>query len=176
MTWPLVILAVPAAVSGWWLFSTHALADFLAATPSLAAPAVAATAVPHVFHWDLALQGTLAAAIGIVVAAIGYLGRRSDGPQLERFLGPIRPILANRFFCDEIYTALVVRPLEFVAMLAALFDRHVIDGLVGFVAGVPLAAGAVISRLQSGLLQRYAVAGAIGNLVVVLALAWRLRP
>ena len=176
MTWPLVILAVPAAVSGWWLFSTHALADFLAATPSLAAPAVAATAVPQVFHWDLALQGTLAAAIGIVVAAIGYLGRRSDGPQLERFLGPIRPILANRFFCDEIYTALVVRPLEFVAMLAALFDRHVIDGLVGFVAGVPLAAGAVIRRLQSGLLQRYAVAGAIGTLVVVLALAWRLRP
>ena len=176
MTWPLVILAVPAAVSGWWLFSTHALADFLAATPSLAAPAVAATAVPHVFHWDLALQGTLAAAICIVVAAIGYLGRRSDGPQLERFLGPIRPILANRFFCDEIYTALVVRPLEFVAMLAALFDRHVIDGLVGFVAGVPLAAGAVIRRLQSGLLQRYAVAGAIGTLVVVLALAWRLRP
>jgi NADH-quinone oxidoreductase subunit L len=176
MTWPLVVLAVAAAGSGWLLFSTHALADFLAATPSLAAPAVAATATPHVFHWDLALQGTIAAALGIVVAAIGYLGRRSDGPQLERFLGPLRPVLANRFFCDEIYTALVVRPLEFLAMLAALFDRRVIDGLVGFVAGVPLASGAAIRRLQSGLLQRYAVAGAIGTLVVVLALAWRLRP
>ena len=175
MTIPLVILAVAATVSGWLLFSTEALSRFLAATPSLAAPAVAATATPHAFHLDLAIQGTLAAAVGILIAAIGYLGRSSDGPQPERFLGPLEGLFANRFFLDELYTALIVRPLEFLGLLAAGFDRYVIDGLVNLVAFVPLAIGGVVRRLQSGLLQRYAVAGAMGTLLVVLALAWRLR-
>lgn len=175
MTVPLMILAVAATISGWWLFSTHALADFLAATPSLAAPVVAATATPHAFHLDLALQGTFAAIAGITLAAAGHLGRRSDGPQMERFLGPLETLFGNRFFFDELYAALIVKPLELLALVAAWFDRSVIDGLVGFVASVPLAAGAVVRRLQSGLMQRYAVAGALGTLLVVLALAWRLR-
>ncbi len=175
MTVPLMILAGAATVSGWLLFSTEALSHFLAATPSLAAPAVAATATPHAFHVDLALQGTLAAAVGILIAAIGHLGRSSEGPQMERFLGPLEPLFAHRFFIDELYTAAVVRPLEFLGLLAAGFDRYVVDGLVGLVAAVPLGAGAIVRRLQSGLLQRYAVAGALGTLLVVLALAWRLR-
>ena len=175
MTWPLIVLAVAATVSGWWLFSTHALADFLAATPSLTAPAVAATATPHAFHLDLALQGTFAAVAGIVLAAAGHFGRRSDGPQPERYLGPFETLFAHRFFIDEIYTALIVQPLEFVAMLSAWFDRSVVDGLVDFVARIPWGIGAVVRRLQSGLVQRYAVAGALGTLLIVLMLAWRLR-
>jgi NADH-quinone oxidoreductase subunit L len=175
MTGPLVVLAVASAVSGWWLFTTHALADFLAATPSFAAPAVAATAVPHAFHVDLAVQGTLAAAIGIVVAAFGHLGRRSDGPQLERFLGPLRTLFAEKFYFDPIYSGLIVKPLQALAYLAALIDRLVVDGLVDALARLPAGLGAIVRRLQSGLLQRYALAGALGTLLVVLALTWRMR-
>jgi NADH-quinone oxidoreductase subunit L len=175
MTAPLVILAVASAVSGWWLFTTHALSDFLAATPSFAAPAVQATAAPHAFHIDLAVQGTLAAAIGIVVAAFGHLGRRSDGPQLERFLGPLRTLFAEKFYFDPIYAGLIVKPLQGLAYLAALVDRLVVDGLVDALARVPAGLGAIVRRLQSGLLQRYALAGALGTLLVVLALTWRMR-
>jgi NADH-quinone oxidoreductase subunit L len=175
MTVPLVILAIASAVSGWLLFSTHALAGFLAATPSFTAPAVAATAVKPVFHWDLALQGTLAAAVGIALAAWGHLGRCSDGPQMERFLGPFATLFARKFFLDEIYSVLVVRPLETLALLAALFDRRVIDGLVDAVAKLPFAAAAVVRQFQSGLLQRYALAGVVGVLAIVVALAWQLR-
>jgi len=173
MTIPLVILAIASAVSGWWLFSTHALAGFLASTPSFTAPAVAATATPPAFHWNLALQGTLAAAVGIVIAALGHLGRRSDGPQMERFLGPIGTLFANRFYFDQIYAALLVRPLEFVATLAALVDRYVIDGLVDAVARAPFGLGGIVRHLQSGLVQRYALAGVIGTLLIVLALVAR---
>ncbi|MFM7205366.1 MAG: NADH-quinone oxidoreductase subunit L [Planctomycetaceae bacterium] len=173
MTIPLAILAALSAVSGWWLFSTHALASFLASTPSFTAPAVAATATPPAFHWDLAIQGTLAAAVGIVVAALGHLGRRSDGPQVERFLGPLETLFANRFFFDQIYSALIVKPLELLATLAAVIDRRVIDGLVDAVARLPAAVGAVVRHLQSGLVQRYALAGVIGTLLIVLALVAR---
>jgi NADH-quinone oxidoreductase subunit L len=136
---------------------------------------VASTAVPHVFHVDLAIQGTLAAAIGIVVAAIGHLGRRSDGPQMERFLGPLQTLFANKFYFDQIYAALIVRPLEALALVAALVDRHVIDGAVDAVAGMPVALGGIIRRSQSGLMQRYALAGVMGVLTIVVLLAWQLR-
>jgi NADH-quinone oxidoreductase subunit L len=175
MTVPLVILAVASGLVGWWLFGTHTLASFLAATPSLAAPSVATTAVPPAFHLDLALQGTLAAALGIALAAVGHLGRRSDGPQMERFLGPLGTLFANRFYVDQLYAATVVRPLQFVAHVAAGFDRSVIDGAVDAVSGLPGAVGGVVRRLQSGLLQRYALAGMMGTLIIVLALAWQLR-
>jgi len=175
MTMPLVLLAVPSALVGWLLFSTNWLSHFLSATPSLTAPAVAATATPHAFHMNLAIQGTLAAAIGIVVAAIGHLGQRSDGPQLERFLGPLQTLFTNTFYFDQLYTACVVKPLEGLAFVAALFDRYVIDGAVDAIAGIPVALGSIVRRSQSGLLQRYALAGVMGVLAIVVLLAWQLR-
>lgn len=173
MTIPLVVLAGLSAVSGWWLFSTHSLASFLASTPSFTAPAVAATATPPAFHWDLAVQGSLAAAIGIVVAALGHLGKRSDGPQPERFLGPLETLFANRMYIDQLYSAVIVKPLEVIAAIAAFLDRNLIDGLVDLVARLPLGLGAVVRHLQSGLVQRYALAGVIGTLLIVLALVAR---
>lgn len=175
MTLPLVLLAIPSALIGWLLFSTNWLSHFLSATPSLTAPAVASTATPHVFHMNLAIQGTLAAAIGIVIAAIGHLGRRSDGPQMERFLGPLQTLFANTFYFDPIYSALIVRPLEGLALIAALFDRYVIDGTVDAIAMIPVALGGIVRRSQSGLLQRYALAGVMGVLAMVVLLAWQLR-
>ncbi len=175
MTLPLMILATASLVLGWLLFSTHWLSHFLSATPSFALPAFGQTANAPVFHLDLAIQGTLAAAVGIVVAAIGHLGRRSDGPQMERFLGPLGALFANQFFFDQIYNVLVVRPLELLAMLAGIIDRFLVDGLVDFIASLPLGIGSVVRRLQSGVLQRYALAGVMGVLLIVFVLAWQLR-
>jgi len=141
--------------------------------PSLTAPSVAATAVPHAFHWNIAVHGTLAAAVGIAVAALGHFGRRSDGPQMEQLLGPLATLFANRFYIDEIYSLVVVKPLAALATIAAAFDRFVVDGLVDGLARLPAGLGAVARRLQSGLLQRYAVGGVLGTLLI-LALAWRL--
>jgi NADH-quinone oxidoreductase subunit L len=174
MTRPLVILAAASLVIGWLLFATHGLGGFLAATPSLTAPSVVATRVPPAFHFDLAIQGTLAAAIGIALAAIGHLGRRSDAPSLERFLGPLQTLFARRFFFDEIEYAAVVRPVEWLAWFAALFDRVVIDGLVDAVTRLPVALGDLVRRGQAGVLQRYSLAGVAGVLAVLLALAWQL--
>ncbi|HBB73225.1 MAG TPA: hypothetical protein DC048_02125, partial [Planctomycetaceae bacterium] len=57
--------------------------------------------------------------------------------QMERFLGPLGTLFANRFYVDQLYAATVVRPLQFIAHLAAGFDRTVIDGVVDAVSGLP---------------------------------------
>ena len=94
---------------------------------------------------------------------------------MERFLGPLGALFANQFFFDQIYTVLVVRPLELLAMLAGVIDRFLVDGLVDFIASLPLGIGSVVRRLQSGVLQRYALAGVMGVLLIVFVLAWQLR-
>jgi hypothetical protein len=40
---------------------------------------------------------------------------------------------------------------------------------------LPLGIGSVVRRLQSGVLQRYALAGVMGVLLIVFVLAWQLR-
>ena len=50
-----------------------------------------------------------------------------------------------------------------------------IDGLVDLVAKIPFGAAAVVRQFQSGLMQRYALAGVVGVLAIVVALAWQLR-
>jgi len=126
------------------------------------------------FHLDLALQGTIAAALGIVIAAVGHLGRRSDGPQMERFLGPLETLLANRLYIDQLYQGLIVKPLEVIALIAATFDRVVVDGLVDGIGRLPGVIGGWTRQFQSGLVQRYALAGVLGTLLIVFALARRL--
>ena len=175
MTYPLMILAGASAISGAGIFFTDALGSFLPATPSLWAKAVSDTAVPHAFHMDIALQGTLAAAIGIAIAAFGHYGRRSDEPQMERYLGPLGTMFANRFYLDELYGIAVVRPLEVLSSMAAAFDAVVIDGLVDAIGQLPSAIAGVVRRLQSGLIQRYALAGVMGVLVIVASLVWSLK-
>jgi NADH-quinone oxidoreductase subunit L len=175
MTYPLMILAGASVISGAWIFFTDALGSFLPATPSLWASAVASTAVPHAFHWDIALQGTLAAVIGIAIAAYGHYGRRSDEPQMERYLGPVGSLFANRFYLDELYVITIVRPLEAISSCAALFDAAVVDGLVDRIGQLPPALAGIVRRLQSGLIQRYALAGVMGVLVIVASLVWSLK-
>ena len=175
MTYPLMILAGASVVSGGLIFSSDALGSFLPATPSLWAPAVAGTAVPHAFHWNIAMQGTLAALVGIAIAAYGHYGRRSDEPQMERYLGPLGTLFANRFYLDELYVITVVRPIQAVSSIAAAFDNSVVDGLVDAIGRLPSALAGIVRRLQSGLIQRYALAGVMGVLVIVASLVWSLK-
>lgn len=174
MTTPLIVLAIPATFIGFILFTTEGLAHFLAATPSFTAPSVVSTTTASVFHWDIAIQGTLAATLGVVIAAVGHLGRRSDGPQLERWLGPLRSFLENRMFIDQFYNVIIVKPIRAIAFLTALFEKYCIERSVRLIAHLPLTLGGVVRRLQSGLLQRYALASVIGVLAIIVLLAWRL--
>jgi NADH-quinone oxidoreductase subunit L len=72
---------------------------------------------------------------------------------------------------DEIYEAVIVRPLRRLADGLYLFDRHVIDGLVNSCGQLPRALGGLLRTLQMGLVQFYGLAMV---LVVVVVLAARL--
>jgi len=73
----------------------------------------------------------------------------------------------NKFYFDEVYRRLVVRPLELLAQIAAWLDEWLIDGLVDLVGRTPKEFGALVRPLQGGLVQFYAVAMVVGLVVLL---------
>jgi len=110
-------------------------------------------------------------------AALGIYLRR---PQLlDRFCSTppgkqLYRLSKRKFYVDEIYQALIVRPLDFLAEAAFyLIDRLLIDFLLvhgsGFVAG---AVGHLLRRLQDGRTPTYAAWFLFGAIVVITVTLW----
>jgi len=174
MTVPLIILAVFAALVGAVLELTHGFSDFLAGTPSLAYASMLELATAHAAehssgHLTVAIVSSILALVGIGLAAFCYLGKK---PWLDR-LPTVQPFASlyrlshGKFFFDEIYQGLVVVPLGLLAALSYLADRVLIDGLVNSCGNLPKLVGAGLRPLQNGLIQFYALAMALGLLVLL---------
>ncbi|MEZ6068805.1 MAG: NADH-quinone oxidoreductase subunit L [Pirellulales bacterium] len=190
MTIPLVILAVASIIVGWYFEATHSLAEFLAATPSLAVAAAAQGSPAH-FVPEVGIIGTLLALVGIGTAAYLFLGKptevdfltrvgegrlavRQDVPVGRSLLAgllfqPIKwayQLSREKLYLDEIYQALIIYPITRIAALCGQFDRGVIDRLVDGVGGLPWRLGSVLRTLETGMIQFYAVAMALGLVVL----------
>jgi NADH-quinone oxidoreductase subunit L len=172
MVVPLVILAVGAALAGLWmdrsyLNGTHPFAQLLQTTPSLTG-AVAQTEALGAFHFGPAATSTAVALAGIALASSLYLAV-GGGARRDAARGSIWYRLSyEKFYLDELYDLLVVRPLAGLAWLWGRADDVVVDGLVNAVGRLPLALGGVLRSLQTGLVQFYALAMVVGGLVLLL--------
>jgi len=81
----------------------------------------------------------------------------------------LRRTLANKFYLDELYDFIVVRPLwSFARGLWRVVDATIIDGLiVNGVTGLVGWVGAIARRFQNGDVQRYAAVTAVGVAALV---------
>jgi NADH-quinone oxidoreductase subunit L len=170
MTLPLVFLALASVGVGMHLEWTGSLTRLLARTPSIAALGAAAHAAEAgEGHLAIAAWSTVVVALGIGLAWLMYVG----APEFQRRVVAIMEttglyrLSAGKFFFDQIYQVLVVRPLEAVARLAAWFDRRVIDGLVDLVGAAPRGLGALLRPAQAGLIPLYALAMLVGLLLLL---------
>ena len=140
MTVPLLVLAVPSIIAGY--FNAHAPNPLV----------LAASLVVLVF--------------GMLVANTVYSGAKVD-PFPARF-GRLAKALRNRFWFDEIYQWLIDNVQENLAKLADAIDRWVIAGLlVRGVHGTTEFAGRVLRLAQTGNLQTYAFWFAAGMAVLL---------
>src|SRR2546423_1806600 len=161
-TVPIIILAVGAVVGGY-----IPVASFL--TPVFGHAVDVGTA---------AFTGL--AALSVLVALIGFLaayllhGRRPDLAVVWRTrLGPIHALVEHKYYIDELYDRLFVRPGVAVArFLNDLVEPRVIDGAVNGVANFFLLEAREFRLIQTGRVSSYALwtlGGAIGVVIVVAA-------
>jgi NADH-quinone oxidoreductase subunit L len=173
MLWPLWILVAGSLVAGWiaypYFVGEERAAFWGDSLLTLGDPIEAAHHVPAWVKWAPLVAGLL----GIAVATLFYL-YRTDLPR--RLAGALRPLylfLLNKWYFDELYDRLFVRPALYLGRgLWKAGDGAVIDGIGPD--GVAAATRDIARRaglLQSGYLYHYAFAMLVG---VVLLLSWYL--
>jgi NADH-quinone oxidoreductase subunit L len=124
----------------------------------------------HVFAWWTALLGTIAGLSGIGLSYLIYGAKEWTIPITGR-LKPLYEASLHKFYVDEFYDRVIVRPTRMAAVVCEFLDTHLVDGLVLGVAELPRFIGrAVLAPYQNGLVQFYAAASALTIAVLLLFL------
>ena len=111
----------------------------------------------------------LGAVMNLLMFVIGMIAIVLSAPfTLFTFVTPYRLSL-QKFFFDELYTWMFVRPAAALGKLFYWIDRRWVDGLVDAVGAVPVGIGGVMRYLQVGLVQFYALAMLLGAIVMLVA-------
>ena len=163
---PLAILAIPSALIGLllgWGGHNSWFHDF---TRSVF-PETHHEASGNVFLF-MAISSVVGLA-GIAFAWTRYSKRvPSDEPT-----NALHKLLANKYYVDEVYNALIVQPIKNGShfLLWRIVDNGIIDGIVNGVASIIRLIGGTLRRLQTGFVQSYIVSMVLG---IVLFLAYYL--
>ena len=187
MTRPLMVLAFFAAVVGF------------VGAPFFGAPIaqfIEFEGIAHAkFDWGFAFVSTLIAVSGILAAAAVYYWKVVPSAALRRAAGPLFTLVSNKYYFDELYGVLFVRPTVAVAgylrnfdvyvvdmivnlfgfagiglaRLYRVFDLYVVDGLVNLLGWTAKTLGGTLRYVQTGRAQNYLLAIALGVIVLLAA-------
>jgi NADH-quinone oxidoreductase subunit L len=167
MTVPLVVLAAFSALAGFAglpvLLGEKAnwIGGFLEAVLEPAAHHLARST-----EAGLILAATAAALAGIAMAFVFYRKRPDLPGRTARAFPRLHRLLVGKYYVDEAYDAVVVRPLVRGAELVyAHFDLKVVDGALDGSAAAAASAGKGLNVLQSGLVRDYALAFLFGAIL-----------
>ena len=170
---PLVVLAVLSVVGGYvgmpFQEGGHAFARWLRPVLEAGDVVVPHHELSHGAEWALLLVSVVVALLGIGGALQAYLASPGIATALrERFAGAHR-LLENKYWVDEVYDAIVVRPFMAASQwLWRVWDSLVVDGLVNGV-GYTLELGSGMLKLvQTGFVGTYALWIALGVIALVL--------
>ncbi len=113
------------------------------------------------------------ALLGVAGARMVYLRRNDIAENIAKQFHGIYTLLWRKYFVDEIYDAAVVTPVVKVSekILWNGFDVGVIDGIVNGSAKLMQSLSSFARRIQTGVVQFYAIVFVIG---VLLVMGWML--
>ncbi|MBI3752718.1 MAG: Na(+)/H(+) antiporter subunit D [Deltaproteobacteria bacterium] len=83
------------------------------------------------------------------------------------------PVVIYENFVSNLSNTAVLKPLYLVAGICHKIDIHIVDGAVNGVANLVIACGARMRRIQTGLVQHYALGIIVGLLVIIAIYAIR---
>src|SRR5712692_8994432 len=161
MTGPLIVLAIPALVIGFWgaPVMSNGFQRFLEGSSFVDVP-------PNLV---LAVLVAVLAIAGIATAWVMYGARQFVTEPLARF-GFTYELLARRYYIDEFYMWLIDKLVIGVSYALAIFDRQGLDRLVNGVAAAFASGGSVLRTTQTGRVQNYGLALFGGMAVIALVL------
>jgi NADH-quinone oxidoreductase subunit L len=174
MLLPLIVLAAGALGSGYVLHT-----DFIGAASgnfwggSIALPVHSPMPILESNPAWVTMAPLAAGILGILVALVFYIFAPALPGALSQSFGGLYRFLLNKWYFDEIYDALLVRPALRLAKFAWHFgDEQVIDGVPNGLATLTSDASTQAVRLQTGSIALYAFVMLIGLLGFLSLFLW----
>ena len=169
MTIPLVILAILAVVGGLigipevFVHGGHKLEAFLA--PVFAQSNALQEKSEMRSSKEIMLMAiSVVAALAMIIFAWNKFSRYKRSMEEEKGLGKV---LANKWYVDEIYDAIIVKPISAIAKyFNDVFERKGIDGFVNGIGRAVNYSSRQVRLLQSGQVGTYVLLMVIGMLVL----------
>jgi NADH-quinone oxidoreductase subunit L len=206
MVRPLLVLAFLAVTVAWPIFGMTNLLE--QARPAGEYPAgVLIPSLQHpdehagheLWHWTATLVASATALGGFLLATIVYAWRLLNPADVRQQFSPIYNFLLHKWYFDELYQTIFVRPTLFIsnrlanfdkrvidrfidgiagvvkgfARLDDLFDRYFIDGLVNLTAHWTFSIGRSLRAVQTGKLRQYVLLIVIATVALTVILQWR---
>jgi NADH-quinone oxidoreductase subunit L len=164
MLGPLVILAVLSICGGW--IGIGRLSTFL--TPSVGA--LTENAGSAALEYSLMAIAVLVAISGWFIAHRLYSQKPNQPAEIAAALPSGYKLLANKYYVDEIYGAVFIKPLLAFSkyFLDWVVDVAILCGIAWLIGGIAQLAGALLQRWQSGNIRSYAAWLAAGAAAVLL--------
>jgi NADH-quinone oxidoreductase subunit L len=121
-------------------------------------------------EWGATLVAVTIGLIGLLLGHQLYARAPQAAARLAARFAFLRRLLARKFYVDEVYDALVVRPTRFLAdrVLWRVVDVRIIDGLVNLLGGLTKAFSYVFRFAQSGYVQTYVFVLVLGVLALLI--------
>lgn len=140
MTMPLIVLAIFATVIGWPVFRVYDMLDqarpvgTLATTqgelwPRTVIPSEHESHEPNIKQ-PAAIAAITAAGLGVLLSSIIYLWGFLNPAELKASFKPIYTFLWNKWYFDELYDLIFVKPVLWFSGFLAWFDRGIIDSIL----------------------------------------------
>ncbi|ATO49163.1 NADH-quinone oxidoreductase subunit L [Brevibacillus laterosporus] len=123
-------------------------------------------------HGALWLQivAVIISLFGIGLAYLIYGKKNLPNDIISEQLPWLYQLSYRKFYMDEIYTFVFIRPLKGIGLAFNWLDYYIIDGLVRSIGGLTNMVGRLLSRLQSGQMQTYGFVVLLGLVVLMVSL------
>jgi NADH-quinone oxidoreductase subunit L len=180
MLGPLVVLAVLSIFGGWFALPAFwggpdYFAGFLSSVfGAKEAVAGAEEATASASELTFAVIAVTTALIGFSVAFWLYVRKPGKPAELVKSFKGAYTTLLNKYYVDELYAAVIVKPLMWISteVLWRSVDVRAIDGAVNGIAAGTTGIGDNVRHTQSGNTRSYAVWVVIGALVIITIIFW----
>jgi NADH:ubiquinone oxidoreductase subunit 5 (subunit L)/multisubunit Na+/H+ antiporter MnhA subunit len=149
-------------------------------------------------HLAATAVASATALAGFFLATLFYGLRKLDADEVRRQFRPIYGFLVGKWWFDELYDFLFIRPTHFVARLISKFDKNVIDvaidklavgtkalartddlidrtfvdGLVNIVGNWTYAVGRSLRAVQTGRIRQYVMLIVVGVVALSFVMQW----
>ncbi len=176
MTIPLIVLAVFSALGGFIgvpeaLGGSHQLAEFMSPlfdlSRQVSPETFAATTLSHSEEYLLMGISVVVALVAAIVAYVMYVSRGAVPAPESETRGGLQNVVYNKYYVDELYDAVFVKPIKVLSGLLASFGEFFIDLFVDGTGKLVKSLSNLGRQTQTGSISYYIFAMVVGIMVIL---------